>query len=202
MHKFEKTVPFDPGYSKISFSFIENIDVAELEYSKLKANHQKKFWVVKNEPMIVDLIEKSSAFYLGCMLWGGYIHCRFKDSPKEITGNNTENLSAEELKDFDCAIEAKVMLNYIKKLDRDCKYFLNRPSKLSPKFVTILENYVQFASLNNDFIGITSTEQIKLPELVKNFENLSENKLDEICEKIYGCIQSAKIENLVEIDFQ
>lgn len=202
MHKFDKTVPFDPGYSKISFSFIENIDVAELEYSKLKANHQKKFWVVKNEPMIIDLIEKSSAFYLGCMLWGGFIHARFKDAPKEIVGNNTENLSAEELKDFDCAIEAKVMLNYIKKLDRDCKYFLNRPAKLSAKFVTILENYVQFASLNNDFIGVKTTDQIKLPDLVKNFENLSENKLDEIREKIYACIESAKIENLVEIDYQ
>lgn len=201
MHKFDKTVPFDPGFSKISFSFIENIEVAEIEYSRLKANHQRKFWLAKNEQTIVEFIEKSSAFYLGCMLWGGYIHCRFKDSPKLIEGNNIEKRSEEELKDFDCAVEAKAMLEYIKRLNRDCKYILNRAAKISPQIAVVLENYVQFASLNINFISITSTEQIKLPELVKSFEELSPEKLDAICEKVYACIDSGKIESLLGINY-
>lgn len=199
MHKFDTTVPFDPGFSAISFSFSENILVAQQEFAQLKANHQKKFWLIKYGPVIVEFIEKSSAFYLGCLLWGSFIHFRFKDEPRQISGNTTESLSEQELKELDCAIEAKAILEYIKKFDRDCKYFLSQNAKIAPEINEILENYIEFANINNNFIGIKTTSDIKIPKAFKNIEKMTNEQLDELCEKIYSVIESNKIEKLLEI---
>lgn len=201
MHDFSKSVPFDPGFSPLSFSFIENIALANQEYSCLKANHQKKFWLTKAEQTIVDFINKSTAFYLGCMLWGGFIHCRFKDSPKEISGNNTPDLTEQERQELDCAIEVKAILEYIKNFDRDIKYFLKRPAKIPPMIVKILENYIEFSKINNNFLDVVNTGDIKLPQLVSHFEKLSDKQLDDLCDKIYAAIDSGEIESLLKIDF-
>lgn len=201
MKQFKDTVPFDPGYSKISFSFIENIEIAKKEYGSLKANHQKKFWLTKSEPTLVDFINKSAAFYLGCMLWGSFIHYRFKEEPKEISGNNTAGLSEEELQELDCAVEVKSILEYIKSLDRDFKYFINRPAKISPIIKEILESYVEFAKINNNFINVNKTDEVKPPKAFAHFKKLTNKQLDSLCGKIYECIESNKIENLLEIGF-
>lgn len=202
MRKFDTTVPFDPGFSAISFSFIENIEVAKREFSQLKVSHQKKFWLMKYEPVIVEFIEKSTAFYLGCMLWGSFIHFRFKDSPKAITGNTTDELNTVELKELDCATEAKAILEYIKSFDRDCKYFLGRSAKIAPVIKEILENYVEFAGINNNFIGVKTTNDIKIPNAFTHFEKMTPEQLDELCQNIYSVIDSNKIENLLKISLQ
>lgn len=198
---FDKTVPFDPGFSPLSFSFIENMAGLKQDYDRQKANHQKKFWLIKMEPKIVELIEKCSSFYLGCILWGGFIHYRFKNDPKEIIGNTTEKLSAEEQQDLDCAIESKAMILYIESLHRDLKYFLKRPAKIPTFIEEILECYIEFSSLNNNFIGVKTTDQIKMPKAVEHFKELSTEQLDLLCEKIYTTINSGKIEKLLEIGF-
>lgn len=201
MKRFENSVPFDPGFSTISFSFVGNIQPILAEYSKLKANHQRKFWLVKNEATIVDFIYNNTAFYLGCMLWGAFIHYRFKNDPKVIDGNNTLNLREEDLKDFDCAYEAKVILQYIKTFDRDCKYFLGRPSKTAANVNEILEDYVVFAKMNNNFIGVKKTDEIKVPKKFEKIEKMSDEQLDKLCEDIYSCISSVKINDLYKINF-
>lgn len=201
MKNFDKSVPFDPGFSAISFSFIENIVTANQDFNSLKASHQKKFWLTKFESTLIEFINKSTAFYLGCILWGGFIHYRFKDEPKEISGNNTLGLSEEELQELDCAIEAKAILRYVESFDRDCKYFLKRPAKTPALITEILENYIEFAGINNNFIGINETNDIKIPKAIDHFKNLSDEQLDVLCEKIYSAIESNKIENLLELGF-
>lgn len=201
MKNFDKTVPFDPGYSKISFSFTQHIGYLTKTYNQLRASHQKKFLLTQIESQALDLIEKSSAFYLGCMLWGAFIHYRFKHAPAEILGNNTTNLSGEELQELDCAAEAKLILQYIENFDKDCKYFLKRPSKVSPLIKEILTNYIEFAKLNNNFININKTNEIKIPQILSHFDNLTNKQLDDLCEKIYTIIDSGKIDALLEIGF-
>lgn len=199
MKKFDKAVPFDPGFSKISFSFIENISAATQDYNQLKANHQKKFWLMKFEPTIIDFINKSSAFYLGCILWGSFIHYRFIKTPKEISGNNALKLSAKELEEIDCAIEAKSILHYIENLNRDCKYFLKRSSKVDNFIIKVLNNYIEFAKINNNFINVKNTNDVKIPKDFDYFKDFSNEQLDELCEKIYNIISSNKIEKLLEL---
>lgn len=201
MNNFDKTVPFDPGFSSISFSFIENIKMANQEYNNLKANHQKKFWLMKVEPTIIDFINKTTAFYLGCILWGGFIHFRFKDNPKGISGNNTVNLTEQERSEIDCATEVKSVLEYIEKFNKDFKYLLKRPAKISNFVIEVLNNYIEFANINNNFINVLNTKDVKVPKRLDHFKKLSDKQLDELCKKIYETIQSNKIENLLDLKF-
>ena len=201
MKTFDKAVPFDPGFSPLSFSFNNNICVAFQDYSKLKSNHQKKFWLIKFEPTIIEFINKSTAFYLGCILWGGFIHFRFKDESKEIEGNNTSNLSEQERKELDCASEIKAISEYIKNFDRDCKYFLKRPAKISSFIKEIIEGYIEFVQINNNFLEVKKTGDVKIPAVISHFKDLSNEQLDELCQKIYEIINSGKIENLLELGF-
>ncbi len=200
MQDFTNSVPFDPGYSKMSFSFLGDIDVLVDEYSKLKANHQKKFWLVKNEPSIITFIEKCTAFYCGCLLWGSFIHYRFLDESKKIEGNNTDKMSKDELQDYDSAYEVKAIIDYINFLDRDFKYFVKRSFKISEQIKNILKNYVEFASLNNNFVGIVETSQIKIPKTYEKISKYKKEQLDELCEKIFEVINSLKIEKLLLIE--
>lgn len=201
MQNFEDTVPFDPGYSTITFSFIDNISYLTNDKAQLKSLHQKKFRFIQLEPVILDLIKKSTGFYLGCMLWGAFIHYRFKNKPKEITGNNTTALSDDERSALDCASEAKFILEYIKSFDKDCRYFLNRPSKVFSEIIAILNNYVEFSGLNANFVNVKNTSDIKLPSAFEHFASLSDNQLDVLCKSIYQIIDSGKMEKLLELGF-
>lgn len=200
MRNFEKNVPFDPGYSKVSFSFIEQIAYIVSSYEQTKTPHQRKFHLTKLEPMIIKIMQQSTSFYLGCMLWGGFIRYRFDKSPKEIVGNNTLTMSEEELKELDCGAEARIILQYINTLDRDCKYYLKRPAKVPENLKPILEDYIEFAKLNENFVNVKSTNEVKLPENYEKMKDFSNEKLDEICEKIYSAIDEGKIEKLLEIE--
>lgn len=201
MEKFEKSVPFDPGYSKISFSFMANIQDTTKEFQHLKTMHQKKFKLSQIEPKIVDMIIKSSSFYLGCLLWGGFLHSRFKNEPKEISGNYTLALTPEAQKEVDCTQETTFTLQYIEQFNRDCKYYLNKTAKIPSQIIEILNIYNEFAQLNNNFINVRKTSDIKLPEVLAHFDKLSEVQLDGLYEKIMSTIDSGKIENLLEVGF-
>lgn len=198
MKKFDKTVPFDPGYSPLTFSFIQAIQSPLQEYKNIKANHQKKFWLIKSEPTILNIIEKSAAFYHGCLLWGSFLSYRFKEA-KEITGNSTTEMAEEERKNLDCAFEPKFILEIIGTLDREFKYFLKRPLKVSANIKKILENYVEFAKINDNFLNVKTTQDIKLPKDYETFKKATQKELDELCEQIHACIESGKIERLLNI---
>lgn len=201
MQDFSKNVPFDPGYSKISFSFPEQVNYLMNNYNQLKAPHQKKFQLTQMEKFIIELINKSTAFYLGCILWGGFIHFRFKDVPKEILGNNTKDLSDKEIKELDCAAEAKNILQYIQLINRDFNYFLRRQIKISPLITEILNSYIEFAKINNNFIGLDNTKDVKIPKSIAHFEKFKNEQLDKLYEKISAAIDSNKIETLLDVGF-
>lgn len=201
MSNFDKSIPFDPGFSKLSFSFAENIEFAKQSFLSIKAPHQKKFWLMNNEAKIIDFINKTAAFYLGCILWGGLVHFRFNNPPREISDNTTLTLTDEEKKEIDCSKEVRAVLNYLESFDRDCKYFLKRQSKVSIFIKEILNSYIEFAQINENFVNIRKTDDIKVPQAVKHFENLSIQELDSLCEKIYKTIEVQKIEDLLEVGF-
>lgn len=190
MRNFETTVPFDPGYESKAFSFIEHIKNIKGYYAQLTSNSQKKLWLPQAEPEIVKLIELNAAFHLGCILWGGFLANRFKNSPKEISGNTTLTLSEQEKQELDCAADAKAALEYIKAFDRDCKYFLRRGMKIRPIIKEIYESYIEFAELNDNFVNVKTTADVKIPKAIAHFKDLSDAQLDLLCETIYMIINT------------
>lgn len=199
MKNFDKTVPFDPGYSDLAFYFEDQVSYHMGAYNQIKVPHQKKFQLIKLEPLLLDLIDKSTSFYLGCMLWGGFLSSRFKGESKEITRNTPAGMSEEQLNAIDCTEEPREIIDFIKNFDRDCKYYLNRPAKVPAFNLEILNAYIEFAQINDNFIKVKTTSDVKLPKLFSHFEKLSKEELDELCDKIYAVIATGKIEGLLEI---
>src|SRR5574344_342104 len=194
MRDFGQKVPFNPGYYKLSFASADSVD---LSYRNLKAVSQKKFWLMKTEPVAIGFINRNTAFFLGCMIWGGFLSCRFKDEAKEIDGNFNLKLSKKEKELADSSVEPKKMLEMIESLDRDCKYFLKRPLNIDKNIKEILDAYIEFAQLNKNFVETKLTSDVKLPKFVKFMKNYTVVQLDELCEKIYAIIDSQKIEDLL-----
>lgn len=194
-------VPFDPGFSKLSicfprdsFSFLDEIKV-------LKQNHQKKFAFTNLENQIVPIVKLCASFYLGCVLWGSYLFWKYKNNPKEIEGNPIFSLSEEEKNKLDYNDEIDFILGFLDKFEKSAKFYLNRASRINPEYIKYFEVYKQFVKLNNDFKNLKFTNEIKLPAEVSHFENHSEQKLDDLKQKINEIINSENIENILDLGF-
>lgn len=201
MNKFEKGVPFDPGYSKFAIYFPESIQPILEELAELKSPHQKKFKLSLFEPGIHKLINNCAAFYLGCLLWGAFIHYKFKDNPKEIINNPADNLSKEEKLSRDYTEEINFMFKFFEKFDKDFKYFVKKPFKIDDQIIEIFNTYNEFVVLNKNFMKIKLTSDIKLPKALKHFNKLDDKKLDALHKHILEILNSDNIEEILKIGF-
>ena len=118
---FSKGVLFDPGYSKYTLPFSQNIDAAYNMILSIKAPHQRKFKFQMVYPQLLKLLEHTISFYLGCLLWATFISKNFKDNPKEILDNH---YIGQKIKEDEMLFEVNYAIGYIEKLKKDCKYYL------------------------------------------------------------------------------
>lgn len=202
MNNFEKEVPFDPGWSKFSTSFIEYVDYTVGNIFKLKTPNQIKFQMIKHEAGLVKKTRACVSIYLGCILWGGYLKSKFKDSPKVIKDNPTGDMPAKEAeKKFAYNEEPEYMIDYIDKFNKNCKRYAKRSSKIDSQSIPVLKAYLEFLELNHHFAEIKTTDQIQLPAVLSHFEKLSVEKLDELKDKIFSIIENDKIEEVLDLGF-
>lgn len=206
MIDFQNGVPFDPGYSPFSCSFIYNIEPIIEEISKYKAVNQKKFKMTTFEPVIYGLINRCSAFYLGCLLWGAFLSSKYKDDPKIIINNpvlagdiSGSSDFADETLNF--GHEAIYMINFIKLWDKNYKHFLKKPFKVADQIIKILESYNEFVLLNNNFMDMRYTSDIKLSPSFDHFKELNQKQLDKLCDLIFDVINKKNIEELLKTGF-
>ncbi len=199
MPNFEKSVPFDPGFGANVYDLRENAEAVAFEISKYKSPHQKKFYFSRFEPALMNIINNNAGFYLGCILWGAYIHFRFKDNPKAISGNSYLDISDEEIININFTQNIDFIINYLPKFDKDCKYFLGKPSGVNKDIIKILENYREFVLLNNGFLRTTNTSDVKIPKDFNYLEEKSSEELDSLYTKIDAVIQTGKLEEILSL---
>lgn len=197
----EKFVPFDPGFSQVAEAFPKEAFDYLNEIGSLKQNHQKKFAFSNLETQIVPIIKLSAAFYLGCILWGSYLFWKHKNNAKEIQGNPVFELSEEEKDKISYNNEVDFILEFIDKFEKSAKFYMKRSSRINPVYLKYFEVYKQFVNLNNNFTNLKFTNEIKLPSDVEHFGNFSEQKLDELKQKIYEIINSGNIESILDLGF-
>lgn len=194
------TTVFDPGYSKFSVSIPEEIPLYINEIKNLKAMHTKKFEFTKLESYLSTTISQIAGIYLGCILWGGYIHCYF-DKDTKIEGNPADKLNEEEKAALNYAQEPEALLKLIAEFDRDCKYFLKKPFRLQKNVVEIIEAYKEFAEKNDSFKSVSVTGQVQLPQWIAHFADLSAEQLEKLHDKIKSIIEGDSIDPILEIGF-
>lgn len=190
---FSKGVLFDPGYSKYTLPFSQNIDAAYNMLFSIKSTHQRKFKFQILYPQLLKLLEQTVAFYLGCLLWATFISRNFVDSPKDILDNNYIDI---EVNDDDMLYEVNYAINYIEKLKKDCKYYLGKNCNIPEAWTQILFVYKDFLVSNNYLVSAKKTSDIKLPTILKVPNN---SQLNLILDKIEYVISNGELKELFAI---
>lgn len=188
----KQKISFDPGFSKFASKFPDDAIKYLEEIAALKQNHQRKFAFTNLENQIIPIIKDTTAFYLGCILWGSYVFWKYKTEIAELEGNTTLLLSEEDKNNLNYCDEIDYVLKFIEKFEKAAKYYHNRSSRINPQHTKYIEIYKQFVILNNHFKTLQFSNEIKLPAEMSHFEQHSEQKLDDLKQKIYEIINSEK----------
>lgn len=180
---------FDPGFSKILLSgFSYNIEILYYNLSRIKNFGQKKNQFILTFQKGKSLFDVYLGFYLGCMLWGACLRAmgseKLEDNP--FLGETYDrNQSLEEV---------FYMKDFVKKFDRDSKYYLGKPFNVDENKLKILDLYEDFVDINKGFEQVDTTDKIKL---VGNLEKLTKEEIEIINSKIEEVINENKIEELL-----
>lgn len=178
---FSKGVLFDPGYSKYTLAFSQNIDAAYNVLFSMKALHQRKFKFQMVYPQLLKLLEHTVSFYLGCLLWAAYIKQSFENEPKEILDNDYlgKTVNEEQL-----LFEVNYAISYIEKLKKDCKYYLGKTCNIPEDWTYVLNVYKEFLTANNYLTQAKMTSDILLPKQIKKIESPDFEKVLSIIEEV------------------
>lgn len=180
---------FDPGFFTCLTSFPSNIELLYSELNSVKNFAQKKIQFLMTYKRVNDLLNAHTGFYAGCMFWGAYL--------KTLGSEKIENnpfLNQEYNKELSLS-ELNYMLDFIKKFDRDTKYYMGKPFKFDEKKMHILETYIEFLDLNKGFSNVDTTDKI---QLTGKLTELSKEEIEKIEQKIQDVIHTGKVEELLE----
>ena len=180
---------FDPGFTK---SLIPLSLDTKYFYDEL--NMIKNFNIKKSEfrialPKLAQLTERHIGFYVGCMLWGAYLKTL---SSEKIIGNP---FLGKEYEEEPALSEINFIFDFVKKLDKDSKYYIGKPYTFDPKKLEILELYKEFIKKNESFVNTDTVDKIVL---VGKLETMSKEEILEIKKKIQDVIHTGKLEELLE----
>ena len=185
-----KNALFDPGFSKLLLSsFSYNIELLYIDLNRVKNFGQKKTQFILTFQKGKSLFDVYLGFYLGCMLWGA---CLKSMGSEKIEGNPFID---REYKREDSLEEINYMKDFVKRFDRDSKYYLGKPFKVDENKLKVLDLYEQFIDGNGGFVNTDTTDKI---QLVGKLNELSEQDVKDIYEKIQEVINSNKLEDLLE----
>ena len=180
---------FDPGFTK---SLIPLSLDTKYFYDEL--NMIKNFKIKKSEfrialPKLAQLTERHIGFYVGCMLWGAYLKTL---GSEKIIGNP---FLGKEYEEEPALSEINFIFDFVKKLDKDSKYYIGKPYTFDPKKLEILELYKEFIKKNESFVNTDTVDKIVL---VGKLESMSKEEILEIEKKIQDVIHTGKLEELLE----
>lgn len=189
------TVKFDPGIGELTIDFNDFINNLYSRLMSFRTIHQKRSGFKLYASKIHKYMKNNIAFYLGCLLWAYYIYNSNIDSPKTITGNSFYGLSEEQKENYDYMIQINFMENYFDCYERDTLYYTGKKDIIPQQWKNILSLYSEFLEKNKGFINTKTTQDIILPEKLKDL------KFDfDINEIINKTIKEKNLEILMNID--
>jgi hypothetical protein len=192
---------FDPGYAPHLVPFLPTFQAFIQEMMHIKNFGQKKMrYKVLNKVVHKSLLS-TLGFWVGCILWGGFIKYKNADAPKEITGNNFIGLTPQDIEGFAYNQEFEAILYYLESYSKDMKYYTGTNVTLPDFYKTIVEEYKEFVALNDNFLQTKITSDIKIPSKFDFLAKYSQAELDDINAKIMQIIESQDLSGFLELDF-
>ena len=173
-----KSFPFDPGFIGHLSAFVPNIQLMYNTLAQYGNFNRKKLQFKMYYPKILALLKNYMSFYLGCLLWAVYIK---SFSNADINGNLCYGGAYSEAETLE---EVDFIKNYLEQLKKDAKYYIGQNFEPDERYIKILNAYGEFLKLNEGFVKVQKTDDIKLPDGLKPVKNLDEikKKIDESIE--------------------
>lgn len=183
MEENTKEVLFDPGFSRFVNSFMYYNEQVKMMLNKIAIPSKKSFKYRALLPQIIETMQQEIGFYYACLLWATYIKKENENSPKEIAGNTFLGKTEEELKDFDYLAEVNYLLNFFEEFPKHLtKLKINYP-KINNKYIKTVEIYKKFLNINKSFINTKTTEDINLPEEIKDTDKTTLETIKKLIDK-------------------
>ena len=180
-------VQFDPGFIQHMSAFEPNIQYVYNSLNSCRNFNQKKMQFKMFYPKIQSLLKNYLGFYLGCILWAVYIKSL---GEKPIAGNLCYGGDFSETETLE---EVDFIKSYIEQLKKDAKYYLGQNFSIDEKSIKVLDAYREFLKLNEGFVKVQTTADVKLPASLKSVD---EAGLKEILVGIEQVIENGKLHEL------
>lgn len=188
----DKSVKFDPGFAPYVLAFGGSYDYIESEVRKFKNISQRKQKYKSMEPSLFKLADNVVAFYLGCLLYASYLNLYFEEAVK-IDGNDFYGLDEEYCRNSEVRAEVKSLEKFLTMHEKSP--FATQ--KINPIYKKIVAEYENFLDINNYFVKIQTTKDLKLPKLCNPIKKYSKEELEEILDTVKAAIEKGEIENLL-----
>lgn len=180
-------VQFDPGFIQHMSAFEPNIQYVYNSLNSCRNFNQKKMQFKMFYPKIQSLLKNYLGFYLGCILWAVYIKSL---GEKPIAGNLCYGGDFSETETLE---EVDFIKSYIEQLKKDAKYYLGQNFSIDEESIKVLDAYREFLKLNEGFVKVQTTANVKLPASLKSVD---EAGLKEIFVGIEQVIENGKLHEL------
>lgn len=180
---------FDPGFTKSLIPLSLDTKYFYDELNMIKNFNMKKLEFRIALPKLAQLTERHIGFYVGCMLWGAYLKTL---GAEKIIGNP---FLGKEYEEEPALSEINFIFDFVKKLDKDSKYYIGKPYTFDHKKLEILELYKDFIKKNESFVNTDTVDKIVL---VGKLETMPKEEILEIEKKIQDVIHTGKLEELLE----
>lgn len=180
-------VQFDPGFIQHMSAFEPNIQYVYNSLNSCRNFNQKKMQFKMFYPKIQSLLKNYLGFYLGCILWAVYIK---NLGEKPIAGNLCYGGDFSETETLE---EVDFIKSYIEQLKKDAKYYLGQNFSIDEESIKVLDAYREFLKLNEGFVKVQTTADVKLPASLKSVD---EAGLKEILAGIEQVIENGKLHEL------
>ena len=200
-HNFTTEVPFDPGYAPNLVPFLPAIRAINAELLPIKNFGQKKLRFKVLSKIGHKAFLSTLGFWVGCILWGGFIKYKFEEQPKPISGNDFIGLSKEEVSGFAYNEEFEEMATYIQTYSKDQNYYLGKYTSLPNFYSKIVSEYKEFIELNENFLYSKTTNDIKISPKFEFLAEYSDSQLDELYSQIMAAIENSDLSQFLELEF-
>lgn len=180
-------VQFDPGFIQHMSAFEPNIQYVYNSLNSCRNFNQKKMQFKMFYPKIQSLLKNYLGFYLGCILWAVYIKSL---GEKPIAGNLCYGGDFSETETLE---EVDFIKSYIEQLKKDAKYYLGQNFSIDEESIKVLDAYREFLKLNEGFVKVQTTADVKLPASLKSVDEIG---LKEILAGIEQVIENGKLHEL------
>ncbi len=188
---------FDPGFNPVLNHFFPVYYEFLNAFNSTNKPANKKRLYLMSAPVLKTSLKSTVGFWKGCMLWALWLKHNFKNNPQPIEGNSMSELNENEIGLINKQNE--IIENYFNNYSSDVKRYLGVSAQLPSEYRKIFDDYKQFTELNNHFVSVKMTNELKLPEAYN--KDYTDEEMEKLFNSVQEIINKKDLSLFIELNF-